>query len=133
MNIIHPELLWLLKIIGIEMTITGFFDAYKYHWQAQSIKKIKLAKGHSRKFMNAAINNDRARIFYLCLFGYIYGKLDWYLLSSSLFAIIFMLECWYIIYLYYPYRHRGLIGFKRPNILIYFINSILPNRIRRKL
>jgi len=131
--ILHPELLWLLTTVGIYLTITGFYDAYKYHWQSESIKKVKLAKGHSRKFMNAAINNDITRIIYLSLFGYVYGKYDWYLLLSSLFAIIFMIECWRTIYIYYPYRHRGLQNFKRPSLYVFVLNSLIPNKYRRKL
>lgn len=124
---------YLLQIVGIYLTISGLFDAYKYHWQANAIKKIKTARGQSRKFINAAIHNDLVKIVYLSLSAYILKRIDWYLLSSSIIALIFMLECWWTIYLYYPYRYRGLSHFKRPNIFIYIINSLLSNKIRKRL
>jgi len=116
------------NILGVFLTITGIFDAIKYHWQTLSIRKIGLAKGHSRKFINAAILNDLTRLAYFILV-----KPDLYLLISSIVAIIYMLELYGTIYWLYPYRMRGCQNFKRPNIFIYTINSIIPNKIRKRL
>jgi hypothetical protein len=123
----------LLEIVGFYLIWTGFWDAWKYHWQSNSIKKIGIAKGHSRKFINVALHNDHMRTIYLILVYLVYGRLDWFLLSSSLVAIFTMTELWFVIYLYYPYRMRGCPNFKRPNILLYVINSLQPNRIRKRL
>ena len=117
----------ILNITGILLTITGILDAIKYHWSASKIREKKSAQGHSRKFINAALANDLIRIIHCILLP------DWYLVLSSLLALIFMLEHWFTVYWFYPYRCRGLFGFKRPNIILYTINSILPNQIRRKL
>ena len=107
--------------------VTGFFDAYKYHWQCNAIRKVGLARGHSRKFINAAMLNDVIRFIYLIL------KPDIFLISSCVIAIVYMTELWVTIYKYYPYRYRGLYNFKRPSAFKYFINSLMPNDKRRRL
>jgi Ca2+/H+ antiporter len=117
----------LIDIFGIFLVITGFFDAYKYHWQCNAIRKVGLARGHSRKFINAAMLNDVIRFTYLIL------KPDIFLLSACVIAIVYMAELWFTIYKYYPYRYRGLYHFKRPNVFTYLLNSILPNAYRRRL
>ena len=122
------NLLTFHNILGVILTITGVFDAVKYHWQAMSIRKVQLARGHSRKFINAAIINDLVRLVY-----FIYVKPDLYLLVSSIVAIICMVELYGVIYIYYPYRMRGCFNFKRPNLLLYIINSFLPNQNRKRL
>jgi len=117
----------LKEILGYCLIIMSLFDAWKYIWQAQAIKRIKVAKGHSRKFINVAICND--------IFKLSYGACikDNFIVLSSLCALITMAYNFYILYLYYPYRMRGMINFRRPNILMYLTNSILPNRLRKRL
>lgn len=115
------------NIIGILLIITGVFDALKYTIQANKISRVKSAKNMSRKFINFALMNDIVRLSYGMV---IY---DLYIILSSILALLCMIHLWWEIYLYYPYRMRGCINFKKPNILLYFINSILPNRIRKKL
>jgi hypothetical protein len=122
------NLFTLHNILGAILTITGIFDAIKYHWQAKSIRKVGLAKGHSRKFINVAILNDLTRLFY-----FIFIKQDIFLLISSIVALVCMFELYWVIYWFYPYRMRGCSNFKRPNTFIYFINSLLPNKIRKRL
>jgi hypothetical protein len=114
--------------VGILLTITGILDAYKYHWEASSIRKAKTARGHSRKFINAAILNDIVRIIYLVTFQW-----DIFLIISSVVAIVCMIEMWWIVYWFYPYRKRKQEKFKRPNLITYMINSVLPNSIRKRL
>ena len=117
----------LLNVLGILLVITGILDAFKYSWQAKKIRWVQSAKGHSRNFINVAIGNDFIRIIYLCLHW------DWYLLISSLIAMICMLDMWYAMYVWYPYRKRGLLNFKRPSMLKYIWNSFLPNKFRKRL
>jgi len=114
-------------IVGIVLIISGFFDAYKYVWQAQKIRKVQSAKGQSRKFINAALVNDMIRLLYVSLIG------DLFLLFVTVIALFSMSYMFWTIYIFYPYRHRNLLNFKRPNLFIYTINSILPNRLRKKL
>ena len=117
----------ILYFTGIMLAITGWFDAYKYHISAQAIKKAGSAKSHSRRFINHAIHHDIWRIIHCILLP------DWWLVFSSIVAMVFMLEHFHIHYIYYPYKRRYLPNFKRPNIIIYTINSILPNRLRKRL
>lgn len=123
----------LVQLVGAYMILTGYWDAIKYHWQTKAIKKVGIAKGHSRKFINAALHNDHVKILYLFLIGVLNLKLDLYLIFAAILAVIFMTELFFIIYKYYPYRMRGCPNFRRPDIFIYFINSLLPNKIRKKL
>ena len=118
----------LLKdIVGSILVVTSIFDAIKYTLQANKIRQTKNAKSQSRKFINFAIVNDIVK------FSYGFIILDWFIIISSVLAIICMLDLWYTTYMYYPYKMRGCLNFKRPNIFIYLINSILPNRLRKRL
>ena len=116
-----------INILGIIFLITSFFDAVKYRWNASKIRKYQSSKGHSRKFINVAILNDIVRLSYgICIH-------DLYIVLSSLLAIFFMGELFLMIYWYYPYKYRNLQNFKRPNIFKYIWNSILPNKITKRL
>ena len=114
-------------IAGILLIIIGIFDAYKYTFQAKKIIRVKSAKSQSRKFINISILNNLTRITYCIVIQ------DVYLILVSVLALFCMLYLFYVTYRYYPYRRRGLNGFKRPNLLLYSINSMLPNKIRKRL
>ncbi len=116
------------ELAGLILVFWGYFDAIKYYYQAQKINQIKSAKGNSRKFINMAISNDLYRLFYF----YVFDR-NYYVLATSFLALICMLYLWWTVYYFYPYKCRGLYGFKRPSIFIYILNSILPNRLRRRL
>ncbi len=116
------------EIVGILITITGVFDAVKYYWEAQKIRQVGTARGHSRKFINAAILNDLVRVVYFLFFNR-----DIYLIISAALALLCMGYQFACIYLYYPYRGRGLNNFKRPSLLTFLINSFIPNKYRRRL
>jgi hypothetical protein len=117
----------LKTVIGILLVVTGIGDAIKYSIQAHKIAKIKSAKAMSRKFINLALLNDIIRLIY----GFILA--DLFIIICSILALVCMFHLFWMIYQYYPYRMRGCINFKKPSIILYFINSMLPNRIRRKL
>lgn len=117
----------LKDILGGLLIVTSIFDAIKYSLQASKIRKTKSAKSQSRRFINFAIINDLVKLAY----GFVIG--DLFILISSVLAIGCMLDLWYTTYLYYPYRLRGLQHFKKPNIFLYLLNSILPNRLRKHL
>jgi len=117
----------LKDFIGGLLIITSIFDALKYSLQAAKIRKTKTAKSQSRKFINFAILNDIVKL------GYGWVIYDLFIIISSLLAIGCMLDLWYTTYIYYPYRCRGLNGYKRPNIILYLINSLLSNSIRKRL
>jgi len=117
-----------LDMLGLLLILSGFFDGYKYHIEACAIRKVKTSKGHSRRFINWATAIDVYRLYYL-----FHSNRDIFLILATVLAIVFMLEMWYTIYWFYPYRLRFKPGFKRPNILIYLVNSLLSNRVREKL
>ena len=117
-----------IDLWGIGLLFVRFMDGYKYHIEARSLKKAGVAKGRSRKFINYAWTADAYMIVYL-----IRHAIDWYLLVSFIMAIFFMTEYWISLYKMYPYRMRGCSNFKRPNIFIYLVNSILPNKLRKRL
>lgn len=117
----------LFNLLGGLLVIFGILDGLKYHWLAVSVRKVKTAKGQSRKFVNAALGKD------IIMFTYLFFKPDWYLLLMTLIGFIFTIELMITVYYLYPYRYRNLLNFHRPNFAIYFINSLLPNRIRKRL
>lgn len=114
-------------IFGCLLIITSIFDALKYSLQARRIQKVKSAKSMSRKFINFALTNDFVKLGYGCIIH------DLFIIFSSILALVCMLDLFWQIYWFYPYKMRGCINFHRPNILLYTINSILPNRIRKRL
>jgi len=122
------DILWTTKqIIGALLVFTSIFDALKYAVQANKIRKQQSAKGMSRRFTNWAISNDIVKLTYGIIL------IDIYIIASSFMALGCMFYLWIETYLWYPYKHRGLSNFKRPNILLYLINSIIPNSIRKHL
>lgn len=120
-------LLTLKNIVGFFLILGGILDAIKYTWHIQAIRKIRTASGHSRKFANAAITQDLIKLVY----GFVIR--DVFIIISTIFALITMTMYFYTIYKYYPYRNRKRPHFKRPNIFIYTMNSLIPNRLRQRL
>ena len=117
----------LQNVFGNILIFTSIFDAIKYTVQARKIQQIKSAKTMSRRFINWALSNDIIKLIYGIIIG------DLYIILSSLLSLICMTHLWIVIYLYYPYKHRGLVNFKRPNVFLYFINSLIPNSLRKRL
>ena len=115
------------EIFGSLLIITGIFDAFKYTVQSNKIRKNKSAQNISRKFINWALMNDLIKMGYGIVIN------DFFIFITSLIALGCMVDMWIQIYRFYPYRMRGCYNFRRPNIFIYFINSLLPNHLRRRL
>jgi hypothetical protein len=117
------------NLFGVTFVLWGLLDAYKYMLEAYKIRQVKTAKGHSRKFINIAITNDMYRIVYFWFFNR-----DIYLLTSCAFALACMLYLWWVIYIYYPYvTYPRKVYVKRPNLMKYIWNSVLPNKYRPRL
>jgi uncharacterized protein with PQ loop repeat len=117
----------LRNIFGIVILITGIFNAIKYWIQANKIKKEKTSRGVSRKFTNFSLMNNISRIIYSVIIK------DIYIFIITTLAFICICKLYWVQYSYYPYRKRGLKNFRKPNIVLYIINSMLPNQIRRRL
>ena len=113
--------------LGVVLIFTGILDGWKYIWQAQGIKRVGTAKGHSRKFLNAAICNDLIKMLYAISIK------DGFIFSTSVLALVSMCYNYYIVYKYYPYRMRGCSNFKRPNLWHYFLNSLQSDKLRKRL
>ena len=113
---------------GIALVICRCYDAYKYHLSSAKIRKVKSAKGHSRDFGNIALGVDFFMLAY-----FIFNNLDLYMIVSTIVMIGFVLEYWLTVYIYYPYRMRGCVNFKRPHIFKYLINSIQSDKTRERL
>jgi hypothetical protein len=117
----------LKDVFGGLLILTSIFDAIKYSLQARKIQKEKTAKSMSRKFINFALMNDFVKLGYGIIIQ------DLFIIFSSILALVCMIDLWWQIYWWYPYRYRNLLNFKRPNIILYIINSIVPNKIRKHL
>ena len=117
----------IVDIFGMLLIFTSILDALKYEVQNQKIIKAKSSKNISRRFINWALLNDFIKFFYGIVIA------DIYIILTSILSLITMSRMWYSQYKFYPYRCRGLHGFRKPNIFIYLINSITPNQIRKRL
>lgn len=109
------------------MIITGALGGMKYHLNSMKIRKLQTAKGHSRMFINLGIIEYIARVSYAVVAH------DFFVLMTGLIAFGFLMELMFYTYRYYPFHNRGLLHFKRPNFILYFINSWIPNRYAPKL
>lgn len=116
------------SIAGVILCAWGYLDGVKYHLEAVKIREARSSKGHSRKFINLALGNDFYRLFY-----FFFVDRNYYVLMTSIIALFFMLEMFWQLYIYYPYKYRNLKNFKRPTLFLYIINSLIPNSIRKKL
>jgi hypothetical protein len=109
--------------------ISGYFDAEKYETQRNKIIRLKTAKSQSRMFLNKAFVLDIGKLVYVL---YKYSN-DWILILISVAPLLTIARVYWVTYLYYPYKLRGLQNFKRPGFWTYFYNSWIPNRKRKRL
>lgn len=117
-----------MTLVGTLLVVTGFFDAIKYHWESTKIRLCKTSKGHSRKFIIAALVSDIVKIAYGLMLQ------NWYLILSALFACVFMCEMFWVIYKHYPYQtYPRQVKVKRPGLFIYILNSLVPNKYKKSL
>ena len=118
----------LTDILRYSLFIMGVWDSFKYKIMSNKIARLKSGKEHSRTFINGSI---MYRIL-LWLYAWLVLK-DWVITWTCVIALFTLIEAWHTLYLYYPYRGRGLNNFKRPSMIKYAINSLLPNQIRKRL
>lgn len=119
---------WILQIFSWMVLVASIFDSYKYKFLSYKISKLKSSGEISRKFINISI------LYRILLLIYSYFILhDWVITWSCIIALYTLFETFYFVYTYYPYRQRGLKNFRKPSLLKYIWNSILPNSIRQKL
>lgn len=115
-------------IFGWLFIIFRIIDGWSYRLQAEKIKKIRIANGHSRKSANLHILIDSFMIWYAWFHIH-----DFYMTVAMIINTLFVMYYWNTIRTYYPYRKRGLVNFKKPSIFMYTYNSLLPNKFRKKL
>jgi hypothetical protein len=115
-------------IFGFALIITGILDAWKYTIQAQKIRKEGTAKAMSRRFINYAILNDLIKMVY----GY--TIMDFFIISTSILALICMLYLFWTVYIFYNYKtYPKTCYIKRPSLFKYTVNSVIPNSKRKHL
>jgi lipid-A-disaccharide synthase-like uncharacterized protein len=118
------------QILGILLIGTSILDSIKYTIQARKIQKEQTAKSMSRRFINFALLNDLVKLTYGIFI------IDYFIIFSSILALICMIHLWWNIYIFYDYKHypREInIIIQRPNMFVYLWNSILPNQKRKHL
>ena len=118
----------LIDILRYSLFVMGVWDAYKYKAMSNKMCKLKSGKEHSRSFLNGSI------IYRILLWLYAWLVLkDWVIIWTCVIALGTLIEAWYTLYLYYPYKTRKLSNFKRPSLWKYFINSWIWNKYRKRL
>ena len=117
-------------IEGLKWLVLGasILDSIKYKLLSNKISKLKSSREISRKFINISIFHK----FSLLLYSWLILD-DWVVTTSCIIALYTLAEAFYMVYLHYPYKMRKLKNFKRPSILYYTWNSILPNKTRKRL
>lgn len=117
-----------INILRWGVLIFGILDAYKYKYMADKIVRLKSSKGTSRKFLNISI------VYRILLFLYSFYILnDWSIFWGCVIALFTLSEVYYYGYIHYPYKYRGLRNFRRPPLLKYIWNSIVPNKYAKRL
>ena len=111
------EYLW-MEVLKYAVLYTGILDSYKYKLMTQKVSRLKASGQISRKFLVWSIINRVVLLLYVWL------KLnDWVLILTSIIALYTMLEAFYYVYEFYPYRNRGLKNFRKPSMWV-FIKDI---------
>jgi uncharacterized membrane protein len=114
-------------IFSALVLVAGIVDAIKYRWERDKIIQNKSSKNVSRKFAVAAILAD------LVILSYTFYILDVPLIIIRFLALYTMIELYFAVYNYYPYKGRALRNFKRPSLFKFTINALIPNRLRKRL
>lgn len=116
------------QLFGFIVLIAGVLDSYKYRLLVKKIKNLKSSNGVSRQFINIAIFHK----IVLSIWAVFYLK-DYVVALSSLLALYTSLELWYFCWKFFPFLGRGKFGYKKPKVLKYIWNSLLPNKIAGRL
>ena len=118
----------LIDILRYSLFAMGIWDAYKYKIMSNKMARLKSSKEHSRTFLNGSI------IYRILLWLYAWLVLDdWVITWTCVIALFTLIEAFITMYNYYPYKRRGLNNFKKPSLLTYTINSLIPNIWRKRL
>jgi len=115
------------KIIQLAVIIAGVADAYKYMRLRQKIMRTKSSRDVSRMFALIAIICDIIFVAYTLIIR------DPFLVFVRGIALYTTIDLYYFIYLFYPFKTRGLPNFKRPSLWTFFVNTLQPNGIRKRL
>jgi|SRR3972149_10780079 len=115
-------------ILGFFVLLSSILDSWKYRLLTKKVQRYKSSRSISRTFTNCAIFHKIC----LLLWAGLYLK-DFTVTASTFFALFTSCELFYWSYIWYPYKQRGLKNFKRPGLIKYIINSLLPNHIRIRL
>lgn len=118
----------LTELLRWLVLISGIMDSWKYKLLSNKISRLKTSREHSRTFLNISIFNR----FFLLLYSYFVLN-DWVVTWICIIALYTLFEAFYTMFLFYPYRRRGLKNFRRPSLLKYTLNSLIPNQIRKRL
>lgn len=122
-----PIKLEIKAIIAALVIIAGMADAIKYHWEKLKIVKNKSSRDCSRKFVLAAVLSNIVILVYVLMIK------DIPLILIKTVGLFLMCDLYMSVYRYYPYKNRKKRGWKRPNIVEYTWNAVLPNNIRVRL
>lgn len=117
----------LKTLLGVLVLIAGIFDAYKYRRQTQKLRRNKSSRNISRMFVFIAIICDVVIVLYTVVIK------DPILITIRALSLYTMCELYYNVWKFYPYKNKKKRKFKRPNLIIFVWNTLLPNNIRRHL
>ena len=117
-----------MEILKYTVLLTGMLDSYKYKLQAQKVCRLKSSGQISRLSLLYAIIHRMPLLLYVWL-----ALGDNILIIISCIALYTMIEAFYYVYAFYPYRSRGLKNFKKPSIFLFIKDTITPNKYGKRL
>jgi len=118
----------IIEILKYVVLITGIFDAYKYRLQAIKVCRLKSSREISRMSLMYAIFHRIPLLLYVWLV-----LNDKILIIISCMALYTMLESFYHVYEFYPYRGRGRKNFKKPSMWVFVKDIFSKNTYGKRL
>ena len=120
----YPSFKDILKVVIVYL---GIVDGWKYLRQKQKIVRMKSSKDISRLFSLSAFICDIGFVTYTILIK------EPVLIFVRVFALYTTLDLYYHCYVYYPYKDRFKRNFKRPSLVKFVVNTLMPNNSRSHL
>lgn len=106
----------------VVLFVAGIYDAEKYGSQTAKIRRKKTSGVQSRWFL------VKAWLIDVAVLGYVIANYptDYTLLFVRVLPLFTIGYLYYVVWQFYPYKRRGLNGFKRPSLIEFIIDSCRP-------
>lgn len=125
--IIIPENIG-MNVLKLAVLVFGFMGAYKYKLMSQKICMLKASGQIPRKFLVWSLVEKSVLLLYVWLQFH-----DRILITTCMIALYLMIEAFYHVYEFYPYRGRGRKNFKKPSMWVFIKDIFSKNTYGKRL